>query len=649
MPDLNLDVDAAEREADHQIHDNFFKDFVAFSRSNQLLNEPQAMITLMGMGTGLLEDWQDYQSLIVTGGSSSGKSHMLREVIMEALQYADRNHEWVYELTGGSDKAAVDDDELDMARIAYFHELQKVPDEMLEFIKSVSEDGGFQYGRNVADPESESGRTTVHIEKEPLSVIFSFADENESAAGSDQELRTRLIEVKVDENPEKNEGVHYAKWGERNIRMDSGDEYMFDDEELAHAVKSHIRDVPVDTDVVLPTDDGRFSSCSCEQQSCSTSDECPNWEQRDDWHAGVVTAPMFTFGRSESTRASAQLASLCKASALWNYHNRDAVCMECSTVYSRDEADEHDYECPDCTDDSEGLKIIAAPTDVVNLIECRPTLLATTHGLTEKKFAVLDAIQERGGQSRQSATAVQAPKQSIIEAIQQNDDIASMTKHEIESILDELDENLIINVVDNPEDRRENLYVYDGGATFEAPAIGEYYDHFADVHGPVRDEPIERTIERQQEDLNAKMDMESLTAESREDSSDGSLSGFGDEDGPDHSAFDEDATAVAERLAETVDGYTVPSEVVEANTLKVSHMVGDSPIDVDDGVVRPEREPSGADRQGGFLAPEGVFDDCDSFNDVDERVSKIIAELQSEGVFVMEPNDDGSAAININW
>lgn len=624
---FGVTADRTEKDVSYEIdEENFLKDFVAFSRDNQVLNEEQAAVVQMAIATGLLGDHEFNTSVIVTGGSAGGKSHMLDEVNFAALEYANDVHEYVYELTGGSDKAAIDDEEIDTSRVAYFHELQKIPDEMLEFIKTVAEDGTFKYGRNVPDPDSDSGRRTEHIEREPLPVVFSFADENEAAAGKDQELRTRTVEVKVDENEAKNRGVHDSKWGGERIKLPESDhEYMRTDEEAqerAHAVRAHLRDMPMDVNVVIPYGNGKFDG--------------------DDWQAAAVVRPMFNFSRSESTRASANLAGLTMGSALMNYHARDAACEDCGNRYGPNEAQNYDYECPECEDAD--LHIIANETDVGNIIACRNTLLATTHGLTEKKFAVLDAIRNRGGQANPSGTAVQATKQDIIDEIQENDDISTLTKSEINQILDELDEHLIINIKDNPEDRRENLYVYDGSEVFEAPNIYEAYDRFESVVDPIRDQPIEQTIEEQLDELNAKMDMESLedTVESADEAMSGSLDSFSEGDDVDLS---EDAEAVRGRVENVLDDAVVPTEVWENNELKVEHMVGDSPVeyelDGDTKFVRPEREPNGGDRVDGFMQPEGVFDDAADFNEVEHRVNAAIEELRSEGVLEFDAHNDG--------
>lgn len=331
-------------------------------------------------------------------------------------------------------------------------------------------------------------------------------------------------------------------------------------------------------------------------------------------------------------------------SAILNYHARDAACEQCGAQYGPSESQRLDYECGECGED---LYIIANETDVGNIITCRNTLLATTHGLTEKKMAVLDAIRARGGQANPSGTAVQATKQDIISEIQQNDDIATLTKSEVNQILEELDEHLIINIKDNPEDRRENLYVYDGSDVFKPPNIFDYYERFSDVVDPIHEQPIEKTVDQQLEELNAKMDTESMArhSDSTDDES-GSLGDFGDDDAVD---LTDDAEAVVSRVSDVLDGYTIPSDVMEANSLKLSHMVGDTPVDYDGNEVRPQREPSGSDRVDGFMEPTDAFDDAANFNEVEDRVGAAIEELQSSGVMSMTANDDGSVDVAVDY
>ena len=587
---MDLTPDVNESSTDYEVSENFAEDLIEFCRANHVGDERQALVAHLVYGSGLLPDWRDYQGAMITGGSSSGKTDLKRDVLEAAYDYCP---ERLYKTSGGSDKAVIDDEEIDEARIGSFSEIQKIPDEFLEFLKSVTEDGGFTYGRNVADSDRESGRKTVKIERDPLPIIFTFADENEMSV--EKELRTRLIEIKVDESSEINRGVHRMKWQHENLTLDSSDaEYNFADADLEHAVKAHIRDVPLDTPVVIPTGEGRFDG--------------------DDWDAAAVAEPLFSFDRSESTRASTALRSLTKASALLNHHTRPRVTIG---------GEQH---------------IVVEPQDLGNIIDCRPVLLATTHGLTTKKFALVDAILARGGPVSGSDTALQATKDDVINYIQDSPDIATMGKSEVRDLLNELDEELIINKRDHPEDARKNIYVYDGTATFKRPNIYDYHDQFADVTSPTTEQSIDAVIDTHLEQLNASMntDVSSVKAADAMHSGSSDLSSDWD------SSLSADAQRVCERLQNTVDGHTVP----DPDALQVEHMVGVTPVVYDDGLVAPEREVKPFDKAEGFMAPDnwGVTD----FEAAKECVVSAVHELREADVLNMDEQADGSVHVTVD-
>lgn len=610
MGSFSVAADVQEKEVDRDPSDNFIEDVVEHSRSNQVLNEEQTVITALIYATGLLPDWRDYAGGVITGGSAGGKTHMKQNVVDDMFAYVP---DWLYNPTGFSPKAVIDDPKWDEAKIGALNELQKVPDEVLEFLKSAhGDDGGFDYRRDVADGDSPTGYEAKAIKREPKPVVFMLADEN--AYEVEQELVTRLIEIKVDENEEKNEAVHLMKWGHDHITLPSSDrEYVWDDEDLEHVVRAHLRDADdglADVEqVVIPTGDDRFEG--------------------DDWNAGDVVGPMFNFGRSQSTRASSMIASLVKASAALNYHSRERVTVDGETA------------------------LVVEPQDVGNVMACRSTLLATTHGLTDKKFAILDAIMEKGGQANAQGTALQATKKDVVDYVQDNPDIATMTKTEIKGLLDQLDEDLILNKKDHPEDNRKNIYVYDGGATFKKPRVYDYYDYFADVVDPIKNQPIEQSLDEQLDELNAQMQMESVASAEATQTDSESLASF--EDGGD-AELTEVESAVSGRLSETLDGRWVPARVVESNDLKVAHMVGVSPVEEQasenangDSVtmVVPGREPNGGDFADGFMSHGNDLWETDSIEDVKSQVSAAVGSLKEKGVLVMEKDDVGNVSVSV--
>jgi len=610
--DLQFDVTSStDTELEYQVHDNnVFEDIVAYSRSKQLLNEEQTMLVSMVYMTGLLPDSQDYTGAIIRGGSGDGKSHLKMNVVDDMFMYAQDAHEWLYHTTGGSAKSLVDDEDLDDARVGAFDEMNKMPDELMEMLKSLhGDDGGFTYKRNVADPDKESGRRTVNISRDPLSFVFMLADENDMEV--EQELETRLMDIKVDASPEKNRGVHRMNWGHKSLEMDSIDhnnEYIDDRPELWHAVRCHIRDIPVDTPVLIPTADNNYRG--------------------DTWDAAAVTQPLFDYEQSGSTRASNTMASLVKASALANYHARNSVGLEVDG-----EMVEH---------------IVADPIDVANMIFCRNSLLALTHGLTDKKFALVDAIRENGAPTNTAGTEYGAEISQILAYVEESSQLETMKKREVKKLLDEMNEQYLIDKTDHPEDGRKNYYKYSPRDTIEPPNIGVCYDEFADLHDPIRDTTLEDTIQKQQAELGA--EDTSITADafmnggedtdSDSDSPHSGLEAFENMDDTSDMELSEIESAVCERLTETLDGTVIPQGIVEANTLKISHMIGATPVtrdEVDGGEewVEPARPPTAEDKT------DELYRGYDSLADAETAIEEAVASLQERGILQLEPCDSG--------
>lgn len=607
-----------------EIDDNFVKTFVRYTRANMVSNEEQATIAFYGYVSGLLPNWEDYLGTLIRGGTSSGKSHMKREVLDSAFDFADNSYDWLYTATAGSDQSMINDDDFDDARIGAFNEFNQMPNPLREFLKRIVEDGGYTYGRSKADDDAEGGFTNEKFSRDPMAIVFSIADENETVV--DPEMRSRMVEIQVDEGPAKNKAVHRMKHGHTNITLpDSDHEYVHESTDLDYAVKKHIKEIPVDTDVVIPTGEGRFEG--------------------DEWDEADVTEPLFNFARSESTRASAAVSSMVKASALVNYHSRDTI------------------------EESGETYIVAEPQDVGNVLLARRTLMALTHNLTRKKFLVLKAFIEDGAPYESpdsSAQAKQMTKDGVITYIQGRDDIPTFSKSQITSILDELDEDLVINKMDHPEDARQNIYVYDPSKQFKPPNIYDYYEQFKDVTDPVRDQPIETTIEQQLAELNATMTggemadpkIEETVSANDSDDADEGLSAFEESDGGSDAELSQTAQQVAERLQTTMDDEWVPARILDSDDLVVTHMLGISPTGTVDttladgtvvDAVIPKRDPKYEDRDGTLASPDhDHWADGKTVDEVNEALDSAIRELQQAGVFTVETDQAGNGRFNVN-
>ena len=579
-----------EKEPEVELHEqNVIHDVVEFSRSEQVLNEEQSVVLLLTYITGLLPDHADYGAAMVTGGSSSGKTHLKTEVVDRLFAL---RKEWLFTTTSSSAKGLIDAEGWDDARIAALNELNKMPDEMLELIKSAhGDDGGFEYHRSAPDPNSPGGFTSAKITKDAKPVIFMLADEN--AMNVEAELQTRMLDIKVDETEDKNAAVHDMHWGHQHLTLPDNDtEYIFDAPELKFSLQHHIANIPLDTDVVIPTGEGRFEG--------------------DDWDAAAVVKPMFQFKRSESTRASRLSASLVKASALLNYHARDSVEIEVDG-----EMVEH---------------IVVEPEDVANLIDCRKTLLSTTHDLNEKKLAILDAIISQGSEMQHGSGEMAATLNSIEEAIQNNPNIATFSKSELRELLDEMDEAYIIDITENPNDRRENLYVYGGGNSLGRPAIEEEWDHFETVVSPITEQPLKERIDEQQKRLGARS-VSDIIEGPPEDGQKQLGGGLADEDSDDMSQLHIDVLGA---MHETLDGARISMEHMD--DVDYEHMLIDGLLDEEDGMLVPDGPANSDDIEGTLFDPDG-WDDLNR-NEVKAKIESVVSDLASRSKWYMEEDGD---------
>lgn len=567
MPGFNIQVD---KDVEYDVHDkNVLYDVVAWSRARQVLNEEQSCATLLIALTGLLPDHKDYAAGYISGGSSGGKTHMRDEVILPLFAL---KKEWIYTTTSSSAKALIDDEDLDHAKIAMLNEMNKIPPEMMEFLKSIfGDDGGHEYSRNKPDPDSDSGFKAVKVSSDPKPFIFMLADENKMEI--EAELETRMIEIKVDETEDKNMAVHDMHWGHRHLKLkDAPFEYVYDAPELRYALQQHVANIPVDTPVVLPTGEGRFDG--------------------DDWDAAAITKPMFLFSRSQSTRASRMVSSLVKASALFNYHARPTTMME-----KDGEMVEH---------------IIATREDVANIIAIRKTLMNVTHGLDEKKLAIIDAILETGGVADASGSALQATRKQIEKHVNQNKNISTIGKNEVKKLLEEMNDMYLLDIQQNPADNREYIYVYNGTETLDRPAIDA---GFKTVFDPILDQPVSETIRGQQERLGAKNPSDIIMNE------------------PEASDSPAETTDVDAKVLEhlrSFDGTTV--NLSDLSGIEVEHMLGIVPVgetatqeDIDGTIMDPDND----------VWPNGL-----SVGDVRSRINNSLSTLRSAGKWTMTEDGD---------
>jgi hypothetical protein len=168
---MDFEIEVSDQTApDYDISDNFAENLIDCIRSDMVGNEEQFLLLNYGYMTGLFENPKNYVAIQVTGSSGDGKSELKGNVDSIWPKH------WLFKTTQTSDKGLIDDDRWDDRYIAALDEMNKLPANTLEFLKSsygddADEDGyGFTYTRNVDD--GDGGRTTDEIKKQVHAILF---------------------------------------------------------------------------------------------------------------------------------------------------------------------------------------------------------------------------------------------------------------------------------------------------------------------------------------------------------------------------------------------------------------------------------------------------------------------------------------------
>lgn len=359
---------------------------IDYIRGNVIKNEPQGLLLFFGWLSGWFAQEERYVNEVVIGSSSGGKTHLVRKL---KKLIASRLY---YEATSGSDKSFVDDQDWNGTLAAILSEWQKLPNDIKEFMKSVAgDDGGYTYSRSVPDPDGPKGaRKTEKKEKESKPYSFTFAQ-----FSMDNEMWNRLFKNYIDESQMINRAVARMHAGHEHITMDGefDREYIYDTDELRHALQKYIRDIPRNAHVYMP-----------------------------EWVFYAVE-PCLNLSRAESKRSSAMVFNLIRSSALFNHRNRDTTTIE---------VDGEDVEA-----------FVVEPQDVANVLSCQRVLLGTTHELEPRKMEVVDAVRAK---TKMGEDAV-----CLLEDIQayfnsEKSDMSTLKKDQLREILRELEENFIIKI-----------------------------------------------------------------------------------------------------------------------------------------------------------------------------------------------------------
>lgn len=609
LDDIEIDDNTAP---DYEISDNFVENLVDVIRSEMVGNEVPFVLFNLGYTTGLFENPKHYVALMGTGSSGSGKS-----AVKSIVDGRWPSH-WLFNTTQTSDKGLIDDDRWNERYIAALDEMNKLPANTLEFLKSsygddADEDGmGFTYTRNVDD--GDGGRTTDEIKKQAMPFAFLFADEN--SMNMDWELATRVMEIKVEEDAEINSAVIDTMFDHNEVNVEGREhDYVYKFEDGKRAVDNHIANIP--------------RVVEGHNQMYARPVLIPHDEQQFGWDAAEVLRPIFDPNQSDSKRAAKTVAALVRASTLLNYHNRDIIEVDGTEHY------------------------VAEPQDVGNVLACRKTLLGMTHDLDEKKLAVIEALTDPdygvGGAGPYGGLA--APIKDIHEYCEEHASVTSLSESHLRKMLEDMADRFILTIHENEGENGAHLYEYHGGSTFGHPNLDVYREKFSDVEDPIRKQPITETCREIKEELATRMadDMldtdpsASTTTESASQSSD-------DTDGQvtlDGSSADTEWTdidvRVSQALHDTLDDYRIDDADDE---LKVQHMVGVSPVEYysdDTGFkfVKPERPKKAGDLVGTWADPDDGLWGTRGPNQVLSAIENSIGKLRREGMFEIDDDGDG--------
>jgi len=421
--------------------DNVVRELVEYVRSNTVRNEQQFILGALSYLTGYMADTSHFNSATFIGTSSSGKSHVKGK--LEALFPPDH----LYEMSSGTEKSAIYDDEWDTHYIVCMQELQQPPEDFIEFLKSAhGGDEVFEY--KTTRGSVQDGFYTETITKEAKPYFFTSAQ-----FSPDFEMWNRLLKIPVHESESKNRAVGAMAFDHERISVDDDVEYIYPYADGARKLQAHIASIPEQTTgrVLIPSGGDEYA-----------------------WDVWDVIRPIFNHERSEANRIYSMVANLIRSSALLNYHTRE------TRTLTRD-GDTHEW-------------IVAQPQDVANVLRCREALLATTHEIDRKKRASCNAIDERGGDYRE----VEGIK-PIREYISESD--APMVKEsEMANILADLQENYLIRIHEDAGDRSD-IYEFFGWDALGFAKVDEYADRFTGCIDPITGQSFVHAHEELREEL----------------------------------------------------------------------------------------------------------------------------------------------------
>jgi len=418
-----------QQDAQHvELSENIATDYVEYHRGCVVGHEQEGLLMYLSLLTGWTHDAGVHNNVIGQGPPGSGKS-LTKNTVEDLLDDAD-----TYTKTSASSNAILDSKKWDYALVAPMDEYDKIDHDIIEVLKSSNpEDGGYAKDRNVEDPDARGGYSPTEVRADANPWVLLYAPSSKKG-GIDDELEDRALILYFSNDKHTRRGIGRKEFGHENIDTQAyDDEYIYDTQGLAAALRQHIRELPTRSEYETEEESGEEYLKS---RNGDTLTYMPKWV----WY---VCEPIFNIDEDYTNRVYGLVDNVIRASALLNHHDRSTKTLD---VY----VDE------DSTDTIEREAVVVQPQDVANVLSCLPTLLSTTHQLTPLKRHVLDAVDATEPMTDADGTTVQDVRGWL-----DDNDIPHPSEGTLRKKMDELAENYYLQAWDNAAGKNGTATAYE--------------------------------------------------------------------------------------------------------------------------------------------------------------------------------------------
>jgi hypothetical protein len=533
------DIQDQEDAEDVELSENIAEDYIKYHRGNVVGHEQEGLLMYLSLLTGWAYDDGCHNNVIGQGPPGSGKS-LTKNTVEALLDDAD-----TYTKTSASSNAILDSQKWDFALVAPMDEYDKIDRDIIEVLKSSNpEDGGYAKDRNVEDPDARGGYSPTEVSADANPWVLLYAPSSKKG-GIDNELEDRALILYFSNDKHTRRGIMRKEFGHENIDTNEyDDEYIYDTQALAAALRQHVRELPVREN--WETDDGDEY---LESRRGDTLIYMPLW-------VAYTVEPIFNIDEDYTNRVFGLVNNLIRASALANHENRDTKQVDI-------------YVDEDSTETQQREAVVVEPQDVANVLSCLPTLLSTTHQLTPLKRRILDAVDATEPMTDADGTTVQDVRDWL-----DDNDIPHPTEGTLRNKMDELAENYYLQMWENAAGKHGTATAYerrDEGA-LQAPnvyGLQEYANKdginlsdedgvsidtenpFEGVRDPIRDQPFIETVAEFEENFSG-----DSVEDDHEDFTTSQAMGGGSDDSPSESDDSSDTQASLTDVSESSDSAT---------------------------------------------------------------------------------------------